>query len=113
MTTNHKEWNYEQFTAFMMMYMAKSDELDKEEKKIIREMFGKSMFRDMQKIVDKLDGFTANAIIDDLKAVHLQTQEDVDKLFVELQKIVEADGVVNFYEKQMLKKLHTMLDIEG
>ncbi|MDC1067967.1 hypothetical protein OAQ99_02270 [Candidatus Kapabacteria bacterium] len=110
MNTNYKEWTREEFIAFMMVFAASSDDIDRKEKALLKNELGKGLFKDMKKFVDDTAEFRSKAIIEDLRDVFCKTQEERDALYAELEKVVMADGEVNFYEKQMLKHVHSLID---
>lgn len=110
MNKNHKEWSKEEFKAFMMVYAAASDDIDRKEKALLRDELGKGLFKEMKKFVDDTAEFRTKVIIEDLRDIFCKTQEERDELYNELEKVVMADGEVNFYEKQMLKQIHSLID---
>lgn len=110
MNKDYKEWTRVEFLAFMMVYAANSDDIDRKERNLLREELGKDLFRDMKKFVEDTAEFRTKVIIEDLRSKYCTTQEERDALYKELEKVVMADGEVNFYEKQMLKQIHALID---
>jgi uncharacterized tellurite resistance protein B-like protein len=110
MEKDYNKWSKEEFKAFMMVYAAASDDIDRKEKALLRDELGKGLFKDMKKFVDDTAEFRTKVIMEDLRDKYCKTQEDRDAIYNELEKVVMADGEVNFYEKQMLKHIHSILD---
>jgi len=93
-----------------MVYAADSDDIDKKEKALLRNELGKNLFKEMKAFVDDTAEFRTKMIMEDLRDKFCNTKEERESLYEELEKVVMADGEVNFYEKQILKQIHSIID---
>lgn len=110
MDKDHKKWSRDEFMAFMMVYAAASDDIDKKEKALLKNELGKGLYKDMKNFVEDTAEFRSKMIIEDLRDIYCKNDDERKSLFEELEKVVMADGEVNFYEKQMLKQIHSLID---
>jgi len=111
MGTNYKEWNYDEFIAFVMLYAANADyEIVEDEKELIIGKVGEQEYKQLLKFASGNHDTENINIILELKKKYITTKEDLADLFDQINEVINADGVVNLYEKNMNNALHFLFD---
>jgi len=114
MDANYNKWSYDEFIAFVMLYAANADyEIVEDEKELIIGKVGEKEYKELLKYSNNNHDTENINIILDLKKKHIKTEEDLAELFDQINEVINADGVVNLYEKNMNNALHFLFDHEG
>lgn len=107
---SYQNWTYEEFIAFTMLYASFEDgEISDDEAEIISEKIGKETYRKLRKVLDSNINFDNIEIILELKDKYIKTDEDLESLFVAIDKIIEVDGEVTQFEKDMINSISFLL----
>jgi pentatricopeptide repeat protein len=104
------KWSYEEFTSFLLIYIANVDmEFAEEEKAMIRSYAGEEIFEKMVEIFDSMSDFKAYETIMSYKEVYYSTAEEKQKLVEKMQDLFDADAEFNIMEKELLHFLERMM----
>jgi len=105
------EWSYDDFIAFVMIYAAYADfKIVEEEKDVIVDEIGLDRYIEIYRFFRKNRDAENVSIIVDLKQKYIVTDEQQDELFEYVNKIIQADGVVNLLESQMKDTLNFLFE---
>lgn len=107
---NDLKWSYEEFTAFLLIYIANVDmEFAEEEKAMIRTYAGEDIFAEMVNIFDSMSDFRAYETIMSYKDLYYPSPEEKQKLVDKMQDLFHADAEFNIMEKELLHFLDRMM----
>ncbi len=107
---NELKWSYEEFTAFLLIYIANVDmEFAEEEKSMIRSYAGEEIFNKMVAVFDSMTDYKAYESIMAYKELYYSTAEEKQKLVEKMQDLFHADAEFNIMEKELLHFLERMM----
>ena len=104
------KWSYDEFTAFLLIYVANVDmEFADEEKTMIRKYVGQDTFDRMVVVFDSMSDFKAYETIMSYKPLYYAAPEEKQKLVEKMQDLFHADAEFNIMEKELLHFLERMM----
>ena len=99
-----KNWTYNEFLAFCMLYAASADmTISEEEEALIKEKLNEKQYQSIKAIFDKSSDA---AIIDIILSYHDQyfnTEEQRERLLSEMRKVLDADHQYSIMERNLMK----------
>lgn len=96
------EWSYDEFIAFMLIYVAHVDmDFSDEEKTIIRNNVGTEIYDKMLPIFNEKSDYQALEIILSYKPLYYPTPEQKDELLDKIKLLFNADHDFNTMEKEL------------
>ncbi|MFZ1524579.1 MAG: hypothetical protein WAT22_07165 [Saprospiraceae bacterium] len=105
-----ERWSYNEFLAFLLIYVANIDiHFAEEEKAMIRSIVGEDTFDKMFAIFDSISDFRAYETILSYKSIYFPNQTEKDSLMEKIKDIFEADFDFNIMEKELLHFLDKMM----
>lgn len=104
------KWSYNEFLAFLLIYIAHVDmEFAEEEKDLIKKNVGEPTYGKMVTIFNDVSDFRAYQMILDYKGVYYPTQDRKDEIIDKMKDLFYADGDFNIMEKELLHFLDKMM----
>lgn len=104
------EWTYEEFLAFLLIYVAHVDmEFAEEEKAFIRRTVGNETFDLMLAKFEGMSDFQAYQTILDYKQSYFSDEESKAKLLENIRDLFDADADYNIMEKELFHFLERMM----
>ena len=107
---NNLKWSYNEFLAFLLIYIAHVDmEFAEDEKTMIQKKFGESTYNKMLAEFNAMSDFAAYQTILDYKGVYYPTAEQKAEILEKIKDLFHADGEFNIMEKELLHFLEMMM----
>ena len=107
---NNTNWSYDEFIAFMLIYIANVDiEFAEEEKALIRSNVGETTFDKMLAIYDSMSDYKAYETILSYKEKYFASEAEKNILFEKMKDLFHADADYNIMEKELLHFLERMM----
>lgn len=103
-------WDYQEFIAFIMLYVAFEDgDISDDESEIIKEKIGKERYRKLYAVLNSNINFDNMEIILELKDKFIKKESDLEKVFQSIEEIIMADGEVTKFEQDMINSISFLL----
>jgi thiosulfate/3-mercaptopyruvate sulfurtransferase len=107
---NHLDWTYDEFLAFLLIYVAHVDmEFAEEEKAFIRQTTSTEIFDKMLVRFEAVSDFQAYQTILEYKQTHFPDEQKKAELLDKIQLLFDADAEFNIMEKELLHFLEKMM----
>ena len=104
------KWSYNEFLAFLLIYIAHVDmEFAEEEKAMIKTKFGENIYEKMFSEFDSMSDYKAYETILSYKGVYFPTQEQKEEIIEKMKTLFDADAEFNIMEKELLHFLDRMM----
>jgi len=104
------EWTYEEFLAFLLIYVAHVDmEFAEEEKAFIRRTVGNETFDLMLAKFEGMSDFQAYQTILEYKEFFFSDEASKSKLLENVRDLFDADADYNIMEKELFHFLERMM----
>jgi hypothetical protein len=104
------KWSYNEFLAFLLIYISNVDmEFSEEEKDYIRVRVGNETYDKMYAEFDTMTDYQAFESILDYKGVYYPTPEQKQELLDKMIAIFNADMEFNIMEKELLRFMERMM----
>lgn len=106
----HADWTYDEFLAFLLIYVANVDmEFAEEEKAFIRRTVGNETFELMLARYEEMSDFKAYQTILDYKSTFYPDETRKAQLLENIRQLFDADAEFNIMEKELLHFLERMM----
>ena len=103
-------WSYDEFVAFLLIYIANVDmDFAEEEKVMIRSKAGDEVFEKMVLVFDSMSDYQAYETILSYKSKYFSTPETKAVLMEKMQDLFHADAEFNIMEKELFHFLERMM----
>jgi hypothetical protein len=106
----YKNWNFDEFLNFIMYYAAMADyNVTPEEKDLIVRHLGNDKYNEVKVF------HSQNSDYDNIRAIYYfkekfcSDQANLQKVYSVVAEVFDADGVYNFYERNMKRALDMLL----
>jgi len=100
---DNKNWGFESFLAFLLIYASHADlEFSEEEKSQIKKFVTANEFKKLHAHFDELTDFQVLELILSYKEKYFSTLEEKDRLFLEMKKLFDVDGEYSILEKGLI-----------
>ncbi len=110
MTTNHSNFTYNEFLAFMLVYAGGMDcTLTKEELEFIRELTKIDNIEKIKATVDSVNDIAAIDIIEDYRKKYLNTKEKQSQAKTDLENLLKTPGIHSQVEKASVHILEKLI----
>jgi uncharacterized tellurite resistance protein B-like protein len=107
---NAVELSYEEFLAYLLLYMASADgKIDEDETEFISERIGQDNYKKLFKQFQASSDYERLQIIEGFKGTHYSGSEDIEKILDDLAEIYSADGKFSQVEGVQLTALKRVL----
>ncbi|MFZ1750836.1 MAG: hypothetical protein WAU01_11620 [Saprospiraceae bacterium] len=104
------KWSYNEFLAFLLIYIANVDmDFAQEEKDLIIKFVGEKTFQKMVIEFDKVSDYGAYQSILDYKGVYYPTPERKEEIIDKMKDLFHADAEFNIMEKELLHFMEKMM----
>lgn len=104
------KWSYNEFLAFLLIYVAHVDmDFSLEEKAVIRKKFGDELYDKMLEEFSNMSDYKAYETILMYKGVYYPSTEQKQEILDKIQELFEADDDFNIMEKELLHFLDRMM----
>jgi len=107
---NELTWSYDEFVAFLLIYIANVDmDFAEEEKVMIRTKVGDAVFEKMVIIFESMSDYQAYETILSYKNIYYPSPETKAVLLEKMQDLFHADAEFNIMEKELFHFLERMM----
>lgn len=104
------KWSYDEFLAFLLIYIAHVDiEFSEEEKAMIRNCVGESIFDKMLTIFDEMSDYKAYETILSYKDKYFPTPSQKQEIIDKMTEVCTVDASLNVMEKEIIHFLDKMM----
>ncbi|MBK8625791.1 MAG: hypothetical protein IPN86_09595 [Saprospiraceae bacterium] len=104
------KWSYNEFLAFLLIYISQVDmEFAEEEKAMIRNKVGEQTYDKMVAEFEAMSDYKAYETILSYKGVYFPTIEQKNELIDKMKDLFHADADFNIMEKELLHFLDKMM----
>ncbi|MBC7885244.1 MAG: hypothetical protein H7X99_07200 [Saprospiraceae bacterium] len=104
------KWSYDEFLAFLLIYIANVDmDFSEEEKALISKNVGEPTYSKMVITYDSMSDYKAYETILSYKEVYYPTPEQKAELIEKMKDLFDADADFNIMEKELLHFLDKMM----
>ncbi|MCH8330501.1 MAG: hypothetical protein IH946_03830 [Bacteroidetes bacterium] len=108
--TDTKNWTYEEFLSFLLIYAASADfEISSEETDLIKAKYGVETFEKSMVIFEGLNFMEQVDVILEFKSKYFSTEEELNKLFELIQELFDADGEFSLLEQNQYRALKRLM----
>jgi len=110
MNTEHPKWNYQEFSAFLMLYAASADfVVTVEEKDAILRKVDETTFKVIEKEYNTLSDSQKIELILSYKGLYFPTTAQTNELLALIKSEFLADGEFNLLEQNLYRILKKLL----
>lgn len=110
MNKEHPKWNFQEFSAFLMLYAAAADlEITDDEVKAILEKVDQSTYDEIYKEFDSLEDAEKLDLILSYKGLYFPTAARTNELLDLVKKEFLADGKYSLMEKKLMMILQKLM----
>jgi hypothetical protein len=107
---DHPKWNFQEFSAFLMLYAASADlKVTTDEKEAILQKVNKETFNAIWKEYHSMSDINKINIILSYKGLYFPTSERTNELLYLMKKEFMADGEFSLLEKNLMRILKKLL----
>ncbi|MBK8346774.1 MAG: hypothetical protein IPL08_03830 [Saprospiraceae bacterium] len=104
------KWSYNEFLAFLLIYISHVDmEFVDEEKAMIKKNVGEPTYSKMLEQFDAMSDFKAYQTILDYKGVYYPTHDRKNEVIEKMKDLFYADADFNIMERELLHFLDRMM----
>lgn len=104
------KWSYDEFLAFLLIYIAHVDiEFSEEEKAMIRNCVGESIFDKMLALFDEMSDYKAYETILSYKDKYFPTPSQKQEIISKMTEVCTVDASLNVMEKEIIHFLDKMM----
>lgn len=104
------KWSYNEFLAFLLIYIAHVDmEFAEEEKAMIKQKFGEETYDKMLAEFVSMSDYKAYETILSYKGAYYPTNEQKQEILEKMKNLFQADDDLNIMEKELLHFLERMM----
>ncbi len=104
------KWSYNEFLAFLLIYISHVDmEFAEEEKAMIKKNVGIQAYEKMLAEFEEMSDYKAYETILSYKGVYFPTVEQKNELIDKMNELFHADAEFNIMEKELLHFLDKMM----
>lgn len=107
---DHPKWNFQEFSAFLMLYAASADlKVTTDEKEAILQKVNKNTFNEIWKEYHSMSDINKINIILSYKGLYFPTADRTNELLDLMKKEFMVDGEFSLLEKNLLRILKKLL----
>jgi len=107
---NQNEWSYNEFLAFLLIYIAHVDiEFSDPEKDLIQKRVGEEVYTKMLSVFNSMSDYQAYQQILDYKGLYYPTHDRKEELVDHMKALFHADHEFNVMERELLHFLEKMM----
>ena len=107
---DHPKWNFEEFSAFLMLYAASADlKVTSDEKEAILQKVNEETFDEIWKEYHSMSDINKINIILSYKGLYFPTAERTNELLDLMKKEFMADGEFSLLEQNLMRILKKLL----
>ena len=104
------KWSYEEFMAFLLIYIAHVDiEFSEEEQNMIRSCAGEAAFDKMLAIFDSMSDYKAYETILSYKDTYFPSPTQKKELIDKMLEVCNVDASLNAMEKEIIHFMDRMM----
>ena len=108
--SDHPKWNFEEFSAFLMLYAASADlKVTTDEKDAIMEKVNEDTFQKIWKEYNSMSDINKINTILSYKGLYFPTADRTNELLDLMKKEFMADGEFSLLEKNLMRILKKLL----
>ncbi len=108
--SDHPKWNFEEFSAFLMLYAASADlKVTTDEKDAIMEKVNEETFNKIWKEYNSMSDINKINTILSYKGLYFPTADRTNELLDLMKKEFMADGEFSLLEKNLMRILKKLL----
>tara|TARA_B100001029_G_C15037659_1_gene441281 strand:+ start:200 stop:535 length:336 start_codon:yes stop_codon:yes gene_type:complete len=106
------DWTKEEFKIFLLIYASQTNFIETEEEiDFIRSRFSNSVIDKIHKDIKGLNDFQKSEIIVNHIKSNDYSQNDLDKILMEIEELYKSDGVFDSMEKSIFSMLTKLLKV--
>lgn len=107
---NQNEWSYNEFLAFLLIYIAHVDmDFSDVEKDLIQKRVGEEVYNKMLLIFNSMSDYQAYQRILEYKGLYYPTHDRKEELLTNMKALFNADNDFNVMERELLHFLEKMM----
>lgn len=107
---DHPKWNFQEFSAFLMLYAASADlKVTSEEKDAILKKVNEVTFNEIWKEYHSMSDINKINLILSYKGLYFPTSDRTNELLEVMKKEFMADGEYSLLEKNLMRILKKLL----
>ncbi|MFK7774843.1 MAG: hypothetical protein AB8F94_22070 [Saprospiraceae bacterium] len=107
---DHPKWNFQEFSAFLMLYAASADlKVTSDEKEAILQKVNEETFEEIWKEYHSMSDINKINLILSYKGLYFPTVERTNELLDLMKKEFMADGEFSLLEQNLLRILKKLL----
>ncbi len=104
------DWSYEEFLSYIMLYAASADlEISDKEIDLIKQKSGNINFENVYAKFNSHSDYESIQAIAACKEKHFNSEQELNKVFEDMNKIFISDGHFDELEKNQLRALRHIL----
>lgn len=107
---DHPKWNFEEFSAFLMLYAASADlKVTSDEKEAILQKVNEATYQEIWKEYHSMSDINKINLILSYKGLYFPTSERTNELLDLMKKEFMADGEFSLLEQNLMRVLKKLL----
>lgn len=107
---DNKNWDFDTFLAFLLIYASYVDmEFSDEEKSEVKKIVSAKKFKKLHDYFKELSDYQVLEVILSYKEKYFSTENEKENLFKEMRKLFNADGDYSTLEKELLMFLGKLM----
>jgi len=110
MSVDVENWSYDDFIAFVLLHVAKSDfSVSMEENEMLENLISNQRLKELMKLHKLNSDYDNIQIIIKLGGIYCPTDAEKQVVMAKVMEMIMADGEFNFYEKNAQRSLELLL----